>query len=835
MIPLRDTIAARSRPLVTRGLIAVNVVVFLVQLGQGPHLDRFIFLYGLVPARYFVPEFAEYFTFGEQALALLSFMFLHGGFGHLLGNLWSLYIFGDNVEDHLGPLRYLAFYLLSGLASGLAHMLIYPESTVPTIGASGAIAGVMGAYFLLFPGARILTLVPILFIPYFFEIPAFFYLGIWFLLQFLNAAGASGEAGGVAWWAHIGGFVFGMLLVKIADRLPRAGLGDPLRRLAARLAGEPGEFWREHEIDAAPLIAAAPGLEKYPKASSICILDLTVTRIYRDGSQVDYVHQVFKILDQHGVDRYHTIELPGEVLEIRTHATDGQIYEPIVTDNTSEILMPKLEPGAVIEYRYRRVAGAPPAFQFDSGSFFFKDPNFAEPFVLSRFVVIADPGLEFETIVRNFPGKPSVEARGDTVVYAWELRDSDRIDEEPFMPEKEEILPYVRLLERRTWDDVLEVYRDRTAASGRTRLTPELRAKAAEIAGGAESEAERARRLYEFARDHIRTDGAGNDANEALLARAGSRTVLFKALLDAAGVPSRWALVAPNPRLAPEPIWDPPRPELFRQEMLVVEPRDGEARWIFDGGRHLPYGLVPGALRGAPAILIGERGAEFRSVPEAGPDDGRTETRTAIAVKGRGARVERRVVVHDAHAYSLKERVAKAQRAQLETFVEAQLAGIFLAPELVSFDFPGAETPGVPFQFAAEANVPGFVEEREGAPSIRTGLERMQLTAQLGGETARDHPVLLRRAQRQRDEATIDLGEEYEVESVPPDLLLRAAYGSYSLTFDVERNRIHIVRAFAIEPARIEVADYPEFLRYLRRIDEAESKRIYLRRRAQRP
>ncbi len=233
MIPLRDTIEARSRPVVTRGLIAANVLVFFVQLAQGPQLDRFIFLYGLVPARYFVAPFAEYFTFGEQAFALFSFMFLHGGFGHLLGNLWSLYIFGDNVEDHLGPLRYLAFYLLSGLASGLAHMFIYPTSTVPTIGASGAIAGVMGAYFLLFPAARILTLVPIFFLPYFFEIPAFFYLGLWFLLQFLNAASASGGAGGVAWWAHIGGFVFGMLLVKIADRMPRAGLGDPLRRLAA--------------------------------------------------------------------------------------------------------------------------------------------------------------------------------------------------------------------------------------------------------------------------------------------------------------------------------------------------------------------------------------------------------------------------------------------------------------------------------------------------------------------------------------------------------------------------------------------------------------------------
>jgi membrane associated rhomboid family serine protease len=234
MIPLRDTVPARSRPFVTQGIIVVNVLVFLVEMAQGPHLERFIYYYGLVPARYFIPQLADYFTVGEQAFALLSFMFLHGGFWHLLGNMWFLYIFGDNVEDHLGPLRYGAFYLLCGLASGLAHMLVHRTSGVPTIGASGAIAGVMGAYFILFPGSRILTLIPILFIPYFIEIPAYFFLGIWFLMQFLSAAGTGEASGGIAWWAHIGGFVFGILLLKGLDALPGTGISDPLRRAAAR-------------------------------------------------------------------------------------------------------------------------------------------------------------------------------------------------------------------------------------------------------------------------------------------------------------------------------------------------------------------------------------------------------------------------------------------------------------------------------------------------------------------------------------------------------------------------------------------------------------------------
>ena len=251
MIPIRDTAQSRNYPVVNTAIIGINVLVFFVQMGQGAGLDQFVYVYGLVPARYSMPHIADYFSLGQQLFALLSFMFLHGGFLHLLGNMWTLYIFGDNVEDRLGPVRYAAFYLACGLASGLSHLLLNVHSNVPTIGASGAIAGVMGAYFLLYPRARILTLIPIIFIPWFFEVPAFVFLGLWFVLQFLNAAGSGGS--GIAWWAHVGGFVAGMAFLKLFTRLPSAGFTQKVRRTTAKR--------RTHRLQVARPSVSAPGAD----------------------------------------------------------------------------------------------------------------------------------------------------------------------------------------------------------------------------------------------------------------------------------------------------------------------------------------------------------------------------------------------------------------------------------------------------------------------------------------------------------------------------------------------------------------------------------------------
>ena len=234
MIPIRDAIRSKTFPVVNVILIGLNILAFLWQLSQGPQLKEAFFLYGIVPARYSDPEISAHFTSFQQWLPFLTSMFLHGGFLHILGNMWFLYIFGDNIEDRLGHTRYLIFYLLSGVAAGLVHLATNWNSNIPTIGASGAISGVMGAYLLLHPRARILTLIPIFFFFQFVEIPAFIFLGYWLLIQLLSAGFTPSNVGGIAFWAHIGGFVAGLIFVKIFDWIPRTGVSQNLRRYTER-------------------------------------------------------------------------------------------------------------------------------------------------------------------------------------------------------------------------------------------------------------------------------------------------------------------------------------------------------------------------------------------------------------------------------------------------------------------------------------------------------------------------------------------------------------------------------------------------------------------------
>jgi len=229
MFPIRDITPSKNYPIVTVALIVINGLVFLYQLSLGPQVEQLFFEYGLVPVRYTGATRLPVSSPAFYPLTFISFMFLHGGVLHLLGNMWSLWIFGDNVEDHMGPLRYLVFYIACGILSGITHLFFNLDSKIPTIGASGAIAGIMGAYFLLYPRARVLTLVPVLIIPLFFELPAFIFLGLWLLIQFVSAAGSGGMVGGVAWWAHIGGFVVGMMGVKLFDLLPHTGVSRPIQ------------------------------------------------------------------------------------------------------------------------------------------------------------------------------------------------------------------------------------------------------------------------------------------------------------------------------------------------------------------------------------------------------------------------------------------------------------------------------------------------------------------------------------------------------------------------------------------------------------------------------
>jgi membrane associated rhomboid family serine protease len=213
MFPVSDVIPSRTVPFVTVGLIIVNAIVFLYQVTLGPaELRGFMASYAVVPAWFWAPS-------------LVTSQFLHAGWMHIIWNMVYLWIFGDNVEDRLGHAGYLVFYLSAGAAAGLLQVLFNPFSGIPMVGASGAIAGVMGAYFVLYPQSRVLTAIFILFFFDLVEIPAVFFLGIWFLMQLLSGVGSLGASnaagGGTAFWAHIGGFVVGAvigLVLRSRDR-----------------------------------------------------------------------------------------------------------------------------------------------------------------------------------------------------------------------------------------------------------------------------------------------------------------------------------------------------------------------------------------------------------------------------------------------------------------------------------------------------------------------------------------------------------------------------------------------------------------------------------------
>ncbi len=215
MIPLKDTIPSYTFPYVTVLIILMNSGVFILQILLGGGAEELIRLFGVIPAKYFWLADQRPDLLFDRFFPLASSMFLHGGWLHFLGNMWYLWIFGDNVEDELGHFRFILFYLLSGLLAGLAHVYLHPDSMIPTIGASGAIAGVMGAYIWMFPKSRVITIVPMILLFPIIEVPAVFFLGFWFFLQVFQgtlALASDPNTGGVAWWAHLGGFMAGALL-----------------------------------------------------------------------------------------------------------------------------------------------------------------------------------------------------------------------------------------------------------------------------------------------------------------------------------------------------------------------------------------------------------------------------------------------------------------------------------------------------------------------------------------------------------------------------------------------------------------------------------------------
>lgn len=218
MIPLRDINPRYTTPIINILIILLNSLVWLYQVSLGPvNGERFIFALGLVPARIDIALTTHAVPLGAAFMPFITSMFLHGGWLHVIGNMWFLWVFGDNIEDRMGHSLYFLFYVACGLGAGAIHTMLNWGSTIPTVGASGAISGVMGAYLVMFPRSKIVTLIPLIFFWFTVQISAMFFVGYWIILQFLGGLSSLGarSQGGTAFWAHVGGFVVGFVLAKL--------------------------------------------------------------------------------------------------------------------------------------------------------------------------------------------------------------------------------------------------------------------------------------------------------------------------------------------------------------------------------------------------------------------------------------------------------------------------------------------------------------------------------------------------------------------------------------------------------------------------------------------
>jgi tetratricopeptide (TPR) repeat protein len=599
-------------------------------------------------------------------------------------------------------------------------------------------------------------------------------------------------------------------------------------RLAAQnlrnaLRGKPDEFWKEWEYDASALVKTAPGSEQHPDASVICLQDQTVTRIRRDGSATEVVHELWKILDDDGKEKMGNRQQTGELMQVRVFTTSGEILEPIRAQGRT-FELPGLAAGSVIEHEFKLEHG-PRDFQYTNGPWYFRDPDLEQPFVHSRWVVIAPKELNLEAIEKNLDTnhvKKTVVERGDEVVRIYETFDQDRIEAEPHMPPKEEFLPWVKLYEHRSLEELAGSYVD--VSLGRTYVTPSIQAKADELCAALEGDSAKVKAIYSFVKEHCTHPGGGESAAQILAAKGGSKSTLMMALLDAAKVPFRYALAATSPDLDDSTDWDHPEAGQFHTPILRILPRDGAPRWVYpDGPRYVPMEMLPTGLWGAPVLICDGASARLDVLPRGAPADAGSSTRTTVELlPGGGAKAFLTQQIRQMESYGLKEVVKNMDRRQIDNFAAQAANQLFTGARLKGWETPSLEDPNVPFTISLKIEAENVVRKRaDGQLTVSPGLDTSKLKQAFGGSSTRKFDLVLKGWTVTRDAVTLDLGP-YACSRLPSDVQQESKYGQYSLIYVREGHKLRIERALTLFPRRVTPAEYKEFLNFIDKVDAAE-------------
>ena len=602
----------------------------------------------------------------------------------------------------------------------------------------------------------------------------------------------------------------------------------PLRRYVSRLTGEDEDFARTYEPEVLDLVKDAPGRKEFPRSPAVCLLDQMVTRVWEDGSSTDVIHMAYKLLDEKGVEAFGRVNTSGETLEIRTIDPEGRIFEPLGIRRNS-YNMPALAPGSVVEYRFRMDTRRDPRY-FDTEAFYFRDPEFANAVLVSRWIVILPRSIRSELMMRNYEGKHEVEEKGDLVVHTFEVRNSPRTEQEPFMPRGDEFLPWVRFYRNRPVDDLNFIYADRMWRD--LSPTPRIRAEAEKITEGIASNVDRAKALYAHVNELVTGGGSYYGGPTAtLLEKAGDRFQLFASLCLAAGVEFEFGMASPDG--GEDVVWEIVDPVHFIRRCMRIPGEEGPASWVFLVNRFMPFGRVPDRFRDSPVYVLGANQGRIERLPPESEELRVGTTVTTIRLDPDPAKVEARTTYGYTtdFGYVLKEWLRDLDADERRQQLERMLASRFTGPVLTDYDLGDLEELGTPAELEVAATLPNFLRPEGEEFRIGLGIRHMDLASRFVGKPERIHPMEIPSDSSGSSVTTIELGGAYRVKSLPPGLTTLGPLGSYSLTVTREKDRIVVRRDVRRRRCRLTRDEYREFVQWIKAIDEAERRKIVLERR----
>ena len=618
------------------------------------------------------------------------------------------------------------------------------------------------------------------------------------------------------------------------ESLKLNGYQPTLWRRLQRLRGEKEDFARAFEPDADRIIAELESTEdlkaKYPKAVAVTVLDHSVVRVRPDGSAENYVHMIWKILDEKGVDKYSNVSNSGDLIEVRAILPDGSEMAPTGLRGRA-FNMEGLVPGTIIQHRFHTTLAAGTE-GFDGGQFYFQDFEFRRnpnPVLHTRYTILAQEGTKVRWVQRNFDGEPEVrEVEDGWTATSWEKRDMPRIEWEQGMPSRDEIVPLVDHTVDPDMDDANWQFLGRRDDSRSSSVLEEALARAVPP-GEPLGQMETLRRIHDFVNTEITGDTAlGSGAAAVLLEKAGDRGLLFESMMRASGIRYRQGHAMPRRGDGRDLTRASPRD--FGASFLWIEPSDAEPFAYFAGPRHAPLGLVPAAFRDTFAYLASTDGGEIVRLPAGGSRvDNGTSFVIHLGPAATDTLVSGTIAYRSPAGYRFKKRIDEMAQDDRQKFAEREISSYFASPALESFEFPGVATRGLPLNVWVNGTMPQYLSRQGKTYGVSLGLPTSDMTGRFVHRPERTYDLILSPNEDRVDEFEIHLGGHWEVVDLPGDHLAVNEIGVYSLTWRHVGDVIRVRRERHLQPGRYTAEEYKDFVKWCKAVDDAEERKLVLR------